>query len=147
MATSPVLYVEDEENDVLFVRMGLERAGLHHPLQVATNGKQAIDYLAGNGHFANREQYPLPSLVLLDLNLPIRSGFEVLQWLRQQPQFQSLPVVVFTASSQESDREKARQMGANAFITKPANMFNLQELLKRIESHWLVEHSSQRHQA
>lgn len=138
MATSPVLYIEDDENDVLLVRIGLERAGLRRPLQVATNGKQAMEYLAGNGHFANREQYPLPCLVLLDLNMPIRNGFEVLQWLRQQPQFQSLPVVVFTASSQEADRIKAQQMGANEFITKPANMFNLEELLKRIESHWLA---------
>ncbi len=137
MTKYAVLYVEDDENDVLLVRLGFERAALDCSLQVATNGKQAIDYLAGQGHFANREQYPLPNLVLLDLNLPIRSGFEVLEWLRQQPRLQSLPVVVFTASNQESDKEKARHLGANQYVVKPTNMFSLEELFKRLERHWL----------
>ncbi len=138
MSVPPVLYVEDEENDVFFMQLHFKDAGLAHPLQVARNGLEAINYLAGAGPFANRTRFPLPCLVLLDLNLPICSGFEVLEWVRRQPQFQALPVVVFTASGHERDKQKATELGATDFITKPANMSRLAELLARIEGRWLV---------
>ena len=76
----------------------MTRAGLTNPVHVAVDGAQAIAYLAGNGPFADRNQHPLPALVLLDLNLPKKSGFDVLSWIRQQPQFSSLPVVIYTSS-------------------------------------------------
>ena len=138
MNLSPVLYVEDEENDVFFMKRGFARAGLPHGLQIATNGEEAIHYLTGNAPFCDRLKYPLPCLVLLDLNIPIRSGFEVLQWLRQQPHFLTLPVVVFTASSHDSDKQKALQLGANEFITKPTDMSRLPALLEEIKARWLV---------
>lgn len=138
MSPPLVLYVEDEENDVFFMQIGFETAGWHHALQIAKNGLEAIDYLAGAGSFGNRAKFPLPRLILLDLNLPVRSGFEVLEWLRQQPQFRALPVVVFTASNQECDKEKALRLGANEFITKPTDMSCLSELLGRIRQRWLI---------
>lgn len=138
MKSAPVLYVEDEENDVFFMQLGFQSACLLHPLQIARNGKEALAFLSGEGQYADRVNYPLPCLVLLDLNLPFFSGFEVLGWLRHQTEFQALPVVVFTASSHESDREKALRLGANEFITKPTDMSRLPKLLLEIKARWLL---------
>jgi CheY-like chemotaxis protein len=121
--TSPtVLFVEDEEADVFFMQRGFAELRLPYPLQVAWNGQEAVDYLAGHGRFQDRQRYPLPGLVLLDLSLPILQGFEVLAWLRKQPQFQTLPVVIFSASHLDSDQEKALQLGANHYVVKPTDM-------------------------
>jgi CheY-like chemotaxis protein len=136
--TAPILYVEDDANDVFFMEFTFARMGLPHPLQVVWDGQQGLDYLSGNGRYADRAKHPLPCLVLLDLNLPGCSGFDILQWLRQQPQFQALPVLVFTASAQQSDREKAREFGANEFITKPGNMTLLHAVLKGSLARWLL---------
>src|SRR5512145_859685 len=99
-----ILYVEDEENDALLMQLALGQAGLRNPLRVATDGVQAIDYLSGKGRFADREEHPLPGLVLLDLKLPRMIGFEVLAWIRQQPGYAELPVVVYTSSNSPADR-------------------------------------------
>jgi CheY-like chemotaxis protein len=101
-------------------------------LQVVVNGQEAVDYLAGNPPFTDRDSFPLPSLVLLDLNLPLVSGLEVLQWIREQPQFESLPVVIFSASALESDQQKARQLGANDYILKPSDMLDLAGFLRGV---------------
>jgi PAS domain S-box-containing protein len=130
--TKPILYVEDDPHDVLFVRLGMAEAGLSVPLQVVVNGQEAVDYLAGNPPFTDRDSFPLPSLVLLDLNLPLVSGLEVLQWIREQPQFESLPVVIFSASALESDQQKARQLGANDYILKPSDMLDLAGFLRGV---------------
>src|SRR5580700_10175562 len=107
-----ILYVEDEPSDVLLLRMAFTRAGLANPVHVAVDGAQGMDYLAGNGPFADRSLHPLPALVLLDLNLPKKSGFDVLRWIREQPQFSSLPVVIYTSSVGLIDKETARLLGA-----------------------------------
>ena len=85
MSSVPILYVEDEETDAMLLQHVLTKAGIHNPLRTVKDGKAAKDYLAGEGPFADRRAYPLPGLVLLDLNLPYWSGFEVLEWIRQQP--------------------------------------------------------------
>jgi CheY-like chemotaxis protein len=116
-----VLYVEDEENDVFFMQMAFEKTGMNWLLQSVPDGPKAIAYLAGAGPYADRERHPLPSVVLLDLNLPGCSGFEVLQWLREQPQFQQLPAVIFSSSGRQEDRDKAQALGANGYIEKPVS--------------------------
>ena len=131
-----VLYVEDDSNDVFFMEWAFKTAGLSNPLHIATDGNQAIDYLAGNGPYADRAQHPLPALVLLDLNLPQVPGFAVLRWLRQQPQFQGLPVVIYSASDQNADKEQARQLGATDYVVKPLNMAKLPELLQALVCRW-----------
>jgi len=135
-----VLVVDDDPNDVFFMHLGFKAAGLPQALHIAVDGQQAIDYLAGNGLFADRAQHPLPALVLLDLHLPGLSGFEVLRWLRQQPQFQSLPVVILTASDREADKAQAQQLGANEYIVKPINLVAvLPELLRVMAGRWLSQ--------
>ena len=119
MSDATVLYVEDDDDAAFFMRFAFEEAGLRNPLRIAVTGQEAIDYLAGNGPFADRRQYPLPGLVLLDLNLPIIPGFQVLHWIRDQPQFQSLPVVICTASDYQGDKEEARRLGAQDYLVNP----------------------------
>ena len=80
-----ILQVEDDPNDVFFLQHAMKKAGVANPVQVATDGQQAIDYLRGVGKFADRKKFPLPCLILLDLKLPHVMGLDVLKWIRQQP--------------------------------------------------------------
>jgi len=133
----PILQVEDEENDVMFFKLAAEKAGMQRDIQVATDGQEAIDYLMGHGKFADREAYPLPCLVLLDLRLPQMPGLDVLKFIRSQPQFNSIVVIVFTSSDQDSDVKAAYQHCANSYLVKPANHHDLVELVSQIRSYWL----------
>ena len=137
MAATLVLYVEDEENDVFFMRVAFKETGLSHLLRVVTDGQQAIDYLAGHGPFADREEHPLPGLVLLDLNLPIKSGIDVLRWIRGQSDFVSLPVIVLTSSGRDADRQKCLELGANEFFVKPGLPKDTLKLVETLRDHWL----------
>src|SRR5438874_8305913 len=93
-----ILLVEDREDDITLIRRAFERAKIPNPLQVVRDGSEAISYLAGERKFSNRAEYHLPALVLLDLKMPGVDGFEVLRWLRLQPELRSLLVVVLTSS-------------------------------------------------
>ena len=137
-----ILYVEDEEADVLLLRLGFKRARLPNPIHNAVDGVQAIDYLAGNGPFADRSQHPLPSLVLLDLNLPKKSGFEVLRWAREQPQFSSLPMVIYTSSVGLTDKTTARLLGATDFLVKRGDVNHISELAQSLAGRWLSQSAS-----
>lgn len=115
---SVFLLVEDNADDVFFMQRAFKRAGLLNPLQVVTNGDQAIDYLAGNREFGDRTRYPFPHMIFLDLKLPGRDGFDVLTWLRQERK-SDVPVAVLTSSPEEVDRTRARLLGAEAYLLKP----------------------------
>ena len=134
-----MLYVEDEKSDVLLLRVAFSLARLTNPVHVAVDGAQAIDYLAGNGPFADRSQHPLPALVLLDLNLPKKSGFEVLSWIRQQPQFSSLPVVIYTSSVGLIDKETAQVFGATDYFVKRSGVSDIAELVRSLAERWLTK--------
>lgn len=133
----PILQVEDDESDVLFLSMAAEKAGIMKPVQVVRDGREAIDYLSGNGKFANRDQHPLPCVILLDLRLPQVPGLDVLKFIRSQPQFASIIVIVFTSSDQDSDVESAYRLGANSYLVKPANPADLLNLVTLIKNYWL----------
>ncbi len=137
MADAPVLYVEDEEVDVLLMRLGFERAGIADRLAVVTDGQAAIDYLAGAGPYANREQHPLPCMVLLDLKLPRRSGFEVLRWIREHPKLKTVPVAILTSSGHERDLEQAEAIGVEDYIVKKAKIAQIAELAQNLKARWL----------
>lgn len=122
--------MEDEENDLLFMEVAFRKAGLNHQLYSVRNGQEAVEYLSGVKAFANRSLHPLPSLLLLDLNLPLLSGFEVLAWVRQQSAFQSLPVVVFSSSPRPEDQQKALALGANGYLQKPISGLKFAEVLE-----------------
>jgi len=105
-------------------------------LKVARDGEQAINYLSGKGIYSNREQYPLPFLLLLDLKMPGTDGFEVLEWLRNEPQLKRLLVVVLTSSNLQSDVDRAYELGANSYLVKPVSFDEMVHLIQRFEAYW-----------
>jgi CheY-like chemotaxis protein len=137
MATNPILLVEDDENDVFFLRYAFEMAGITTPLHVSVDGKEAIDYLAGAGKYSDRETYPLPCLVLLDLKLPVRMGHEVLRWIQEQPALQTLLVVVLTSSADPRDVNDCYRLGARSFLVKPLSVDRRLDLARAIKMYWL----------
>ena len=132
-----VLLAEDSENDVLMFRRAARRAKFSQPLHVVTNGEEVVAYLKGEGRFSDRAQYPLPGLLLLDLKMPRMNGFEVLQWVRQQPQFTALQVVVLSSSDEIRDINRAYQLGANSFLVKPLSFDEFVGMLEALRSYCL----------
>lgn len=130
-----LLLVEDEENDVFLFKRAMQKSGVHLNVQVASDGHQAIQYLSGAGPFADRSQYPLPDLVLLDLNLPRVKGLEVLRWIRSQSRLRVV-VVILTSSQSEDDLDQAYALGANSFLVKPADTSRLTTMLQALYTYW-----------
>ena len=114
-----LLLVEDNPDDIFLMRRTLKKSGLDLPLQIVTDGKQALEYLGGVGLYEDRSQYPRPAWVFLDLKLPYLNGFEVLEWLRRDPENKDLDVVILTSSPEERDQEIAEKLGAKAYLVKP----------------------------
>ena len=136
-----ILQVEDDPNDVFFLQHAMNKAGVANPIQVASDGQEAIDYLKGAGKFADREQFPLPCLVLLDLKLPYVMGLDVLRWIRQQPGPAPV-VVILSASGEEGDIATAYRLGANAFLVKPSEASKFEDMVKAIEGFWLTHNTA-----
>jgi CheY-like chemotaxis protein len=132
-----ILLVEDLEDDILLVRRSFKKADITNPLQVVRDGEEAVAYLSGTGRYFNREEYPIPGLILLDLKLPRMDGFEVLYWLRTQPGIGTIPVVVLTSSDQIRDANRAYTLGANSFMVKPMEFENHVHLSQLIRLYWL----------
>jgi len=137
MTVRPILQVEDDENDIIFVRYAFQQAQIINPMQVVKNGQEAIHYLSGIGKFADRTNYPLPCLVLLDLKLPMIGGLEVLQWIRRSKEFSDLVVIVFSSSSAPLDVQQAYRLGINSFIVKPSSTYERAELVHLLKRWWL----------
>src|SRR5437764_14452402 len=114
-----ILQVEDDPNDAYFFQHAMNKLNAANPVRVVTDGQEAIDYLSGTGKFADREQFPVPDLVLLDLKLPYVMGLDVLKWIREQPNTAPV-VIILTASAEDEDIASAYRLGANAFLTKPS---------------------------
>ena len=133
-----ILLVEDNATDALMVQRAFKKAHLVNPIQVVDDGDKAVAYLGGAGIYADREKYPLPVLLLLDLKLPRRSGLEVLEWLRQQPGLRRLPVVVLTSSKEGTDVNRAYDLGANSYLVKPVDFDPLLEMVRTLGMYWVV---------
>jgi len=119
------------------MKHAFKEIGIPNPLQVAKDGREAMNYLNGEGKYADREQFPLPCLMLLDLKLPEEMGFEVLKWLRGQPELKTLIVIILTSSRLEFDIDMAYQLGANAYLVKPSSPRELREIAIGIKQFWL----------
>jgi CheY-like chemotaxis protein len=141
---APILYVEDEEDDHFFLQRAFKNAEILNPLVMVRDGQSAVDYFAGSGCYSNRAEHPLPCLALLDLNLPEKSGLEILKWIRSQPATCALPVIMLTSSTQEADIHRAYQQGANGFLIKPGKPGELLDMVKAIKDFWLVQNRSVR---
>lgn len=127
-----VLHVEDEPSDRLIVSLAFQKAAPNVKLHAVVNGDEAINYLAGQGIYANRELHPMPVLVLLDLKLPRKSGLEVLEWIRKQPNLVGLPVFMLTSSQESTDLDRAYALGANSYLVKSVDLTEMRRLVKGI---------------
>ncbi len=132
-----ILLVEDNEDDVFLMERALEGASIVNPLLVAEDGQEAIDYLSGEGKFSDREKYPIPALIFLDLKLPVKNGLEVLAWIREKPEFEAIVVIVLTSSNEPSDLSKSYSLGANSYVVKPPTAGQLLEMAKAFKWYWL----------
>ncbi|HTG44487.1 MAG TPA: response regulator [Verrucomicrobiae bacterium] len=138
MTTSgAILLVEDNEDDVFLMKRALQAAGIINPLHVAEDGEQAVQYLSGQARFADREKFPIPAIVFLDLKLPLKRGLDVLAWIRQQEDFANIVVVVLTSSNEPADLKQAYKLGANSYVVKPPTAAQLMELAKAFKWYWL----------
>jgi CheY-like chemotaxis protein len=133
-----LLIVEDNDNDVFLIQRAFQKANAPLAIQVERDGDAALAYLSGTGKYADRERYPLPAVVLLDLKLPRKSGLEVLANIRQQSGLKRLPVVMLTSSRQAADINRAYDLGANSYLVKPVEFDCLLEMLKYLRVYWLV---------
>jgi CheY-like chemotaxis protein len=134
----PILHVEDRQEDVFLLQYAFKRAEIWNPVHLATDGQNAIDYLAGVGKFSDRAQFPLPYIVLLDLKLPHKMGLEVLEWIRQQPSLKSLIIIILSSSAYKGDIQRAYNLGANAFLVKPSDANTFADMCKALKHFWFT---------
>ena len=137
-----ILLVDDSDFDVLLMRAAFKKAQFHPVLQVVCNGEEAIAYLAGTGDYNDRARFPLPTLVLLDINMPKKNGFEVLRWLRADPVVKRLSVTMLTASLRPEDVDLAFDLGANSYLVKPSNLESLADMLRTLRDWIGINHFS-----
>lgn len=134
----PILLVEDSPDDALLIQRAFRKANLANPVELVRDGEDAVTYLSGAAPYEDRERFPLPVFMLLDLKLPRRSGLEVLAWVREQPALRRLPVVVLTSSRESVDVNRAYDLGVNSYLTKPVGFEALIEMVKSVNLYWLV---------
>ncbi|MEG4214207.1 response regulator [Microcoleus sp. Pol14C6] len=133
-----ILLVEDNPVDILLMQRAFRNETFANTsLQIVRDGDAAVFYLNGDGEYSDRDRYPLPRIILLDLKLPRRSGHEVLVWLKQQPELKRLPVVMLTSSSQTLDVKRAYDLGVNSYLVKPIGFASLVEMMQSFSQYWL----------
>jgi len=133
-----VLYVEDSADDFALLELAARKCGTPFCLQRAADGEEAIAYLNGAHAYGHREAHPFPDLVLLDLRLPRLDGFEVLQWIRDNPVTRAVPVVVLAGSRYRADIRRALELGARSYAAKPGTLAELEVLVDQIAKVWLA---------
>lgn len=132
-----ILVADDEEVAHLLIHRAFHAARSSCALQIVANGEDAIDYLKGKGIFSNRDQFPLPALVLLDLKMPKKDGFEVLKWMREHPEFKRMVAVMFSTSDEPGDINRSYDLGANSFLVKTPLFIEFTELVQSLDNYWL----------
>ena len=131
-----ILLVEDDANDVLLLQRAFHKAGLRDTLRVVRDGEQAIHYLRGQDPYHQRDRFPVPFMMLLDLKMPGTDGFEVLHWVRSHPELRRLLVVVLTSSNLQADVDRAYELGANSYLVKPVEFEQMVHMIQRFEAYW-----------
>jgi len=135
-----VLLVEDDLNDIILVKRAFKMARIKNPLQIVTDGQEAISYLRGDGKYADRSAHPLPKLIVMDIRMPRRSGFEVLEWVKDcSKPLHRIPVVIVSSSEDPADINRAYELGANAYMVKPVQFRAVEHLFESITHYWGLE--------
>ena len=136
--TAHILLVEDNLLDVELTLDAFQEARLGNTVHVARSGQEALDYLLGQGEYADRAAYPLPDLILLDLKLPGIDGHEVLRRVKGTPVLRRLPVIVLTSSKEEGDLALSYDVGANSYLVKPVSFEGFLDVVREIGDYWLT---------
>ena len=135
-----VLLVEDDLNDIFLVKRAFKMAHVTNPLQVVTDGQEAINYLRGEGKYGDRQAHPLPKLIVMDIKMPRRTGFEVLEWVKGiHSSLRRIPVVIVSSSDNPDNINRAYELGANAYMVKPVNFRAVEHLFESITHYWGLE--------
>lgn len=138
MKDKVILLVEDNPDDVKLTQRALRKSNILNELVVARDGVEALDYLFGTGHYAERNTRQLPQVILLDLKMPRMDGLELLQRIRADEKTRLLPVVVLTTSTEDRDRVESYKLGANSYIRKPVDFQQFTEAVQQLGLYWLV---------
>ncbi len=133
MKENLILLIEDCPEDASLLLRAFKKWGITNRVEVMRTGEQSIDYLAGNGPYADRDAHPLPSLALLDLNLPKMSGFDVLKWVRARPDLVDLPVIVLSGAQDGEQFNRAHRLGAIACVAKGNDLAEMHELIQHLD--------------
>jgi CheY-like chemotaxis protein len=136
-AEKVILLVEDDEDDLFLAKRVIATTGVKSRVLVLRDGQEAVNYLNGTGQFAEREQFPFPSLILLDLKLPYRSGLEILAWMREQGMLARTIVAVLTGSNEPTDLKNAYDLGASTYLVKPLTSQMIYDLAEQFKLEWL----------
>jgi CheY-like chemotaxis protein len=131
-----ILIAEDDENDIHLLEVALRRAGINNPLQFVRDGEEAIDYLRHEGKFADRVQYPLPTVIITDIKMPRCSGLEVLRWINSHSECSIIPTIVLSASAETKDVRSAYELGASTYFQKPGSIDELTDMMRTINHYW-----------
>jgi CheY-like chemotaxis protein len=134
-----VLLVEDDLNDIFLVKRAFKLTGLRVPLQIVTDGQEAISYLKGDGKYADRTAHPFPYLIVMDINMPRKSGFEVLEWVKRDSLLRRIPIVIVSSSDNPAEINRAYELGANAYMVKPMDFLAVEHLFQSITQYWGLE--------
>ena len=136
--TALILLVDDSNLDVELTLDAFREACLFNRIEVASNGQQAIDYLLGQDKYSDRESYPIPDLILLDLKMPGIDGFDVLERVKSTPVVKRIPVIILTSSKEQGDRALSYDIGANSYLVKPVSFSGFIDVVKQIDNYWLT---------
>lgn len=131
------LLVEDDAADAMLLRRAFTKARIINPIHLVTSAEEAVEYLTGVGRYQNRAEFPLPAIILLDLNLPGMNGHQFLKWLRAQPGLDRLRVVVLSGSNDIRDINLAYQYGVNSFLVKPTDFHRFVTISQALCGYWL----------
>ena len=140
MNEQTILLVDDSENDLFLMRRAFKKAEFNSPLQEVHNGEEAIAYLKGDDPYSDRNKFPLPAVMLLDLNMPMKNGFDVLTWVRAQTGLKRLSIIVLSASVRAEDLERAFDLGANSFLVKPSTLEALAAMIRCLRDWIQISH-------
>jgi CheY-like chemotaxis protein len=133
-----ILVVEDNAEEVILLQRAFKKTGMDIAVQFVVNGEEAIDYLSGADRFGDRGTFPEPDLVIMDLKMPRKGGFEVLEWFRNLQEGALIPVIVLTSSEREADIQRAYSLGANSYFSKPTSFEEFREMIKVVYDYWAL---------
>ncbi len=133
-----LLLADDDDEDALLLQRALKKMPYQIPNRRVRDGEELIAYLRGEGQYANREEFPFPNTLLIDLKMPRKGGFEVLEWLKAHPKCCVIPTIIWSSSQLPADVQRAYEMGANAYLVKPGSFDELRDMLEKMLAFWAL---------